>query len=74
MQKRSGHSSIKALQIYEQVTPQQGLAVSKILQSDKKLTFKAATQNVSNGDIDNDGSFSGSGSLTSLIFLLTSFD
>ena len=58
IQKRSGHSSTKALRMYERMTPQHDLAVSKILQSDKKLTFKAATQSVSNGEIDYDSSFS----------------
>ena len=44
--------------MYEQVTLQQDFAVSKILQSDKKVTFKAATKTVNNGDIDYDSSFS----------------
>ena len=44
--------------MYERMTPQQDLAVSKILQSNKKLSFKAATQSVNNGDTDYDSSFS----------------
>ena len=58
IQKRSGHLSTKALRMYERVTPQQNFAVSKILQSDKKVTFKAATKSVNDGDIDYDSSFS----------------
>ena len=42
--KGQGHSSTKALRMYKQVTPHQDLAVSKILQSGKKLWFKAAKQ------------------------------
>ena len=59
IQKRLGHLSTKALlRMYERMTPQQDLAVSKILHSDRKFTCKAATRCVSNGDIDYDSSFS----------------
>ena len=63
IQKRSGHSSTKALRMYEQVTPHQDLAVSRILQSEEKLSFKVAKQSVNtelanDGDIDYDVSFS----------------
>ena len=34
IQNRSGHSSTKALRMYEQMTPQQDLAISKILKGE----------------------------------------
>ena len=60
IQKRSGHSSTKALRMYERMTPQQDLAVSKILQSERKLSFKEAKQgiDVNKEDTDYDISFS----------------
>ena len=60
IQKRSGHSSTKALRMYEWMTPQQDLAISKILQSEQKLPFKAAKQgiDVNKEDMDYDLSFS----------------
>lgn len=52
----------KALRMYEQMTPQQDLAISKILQSEQKLPFKAAKQlkgiDVNKKDTDYDLSFS----------------
>ena len=46
--------------MYEQMTPQQDLAISKILQSEQKLPFKAAKQgtDVNKEDTDYDLSFS----------------
>ena len=42
IQKRSGHKSSKALRVYERITPEQDLAVSKILHSETKISYKAA--------------------------------
>ena len=46
--------------MYERMTPQQDLAVSKILQSEQKLSFKEAKQgiDVKKEDTDYDISFS----------------
>ena len=40
IQKRSGHRSTKALRMYERVTPDQDLAVSKILHSTSKILYE----------------------------------
>lgn len=63
IQRRPGHSSTKALRMYKRVTPHQDPAVSRILQSERKLSFKAAKQSVNNKsandeNIDYDASFS----------------
>ena len=42
LQKRSGHKSSKALRVYERITPEQNLAVSKILHSETKISYKEA--------------------------------
>ena len=42
IQKRSGHKSTAALRMYERITPEQELAVSKILQSQEKLAYTSA--------------------------------
>ena len=54
IQKRSGHSSTRALRMYERMTPQQDLAVSKILQSEQKLSFKEAKQGIDVNKEDTD--------------------
>ena len=42
IQKQSGHKTTTALRMYERVTPEQDLAVSKILQSQEKLAYASA--------------------------------
>ena len=59
IQKRSGHRSTKALRMYERVTPDQDLAVSRILHSTSKILYEPIThtQPVVE-DFDPDASFS----------------
>ena len=40
IQKRSGHKSSKVLRVYERVTPEQNLAVSRILHSEIKFHIR----------------------------------
>ena len=54
IQKRSGHSSTKALCMHKQMTPQQDLAISKRLQREQKLSFKAAKQGIDVNKEDKD--------------------
>ena len=56
IQKRSGHKSTSALRMYERVTLDQELAVSRILHSQEKITYNSmATQS---DDFDPDATFS----------------
>ena len=52
--KGSGHKSTAALRMYERITPEQELAVSKILQSQEKPAYTSAKKD----DFDPDSSFS----------------
>ena len=54
IQKGSGHKSTAALRMYERITPEQELAVSKILQSREKPAYTSAKKD----DFDPDSSFS----------------